>query len=155
AQVTTGDGDVIGLTFDPPLPAGPARVSLRYRGPIDSERSVGLYRVAEKPGEWYAFTFFEPIDARRAFPGFDEPSATHPSRLTLHVPRGQIALANAPVASTTDEDGGLTRVSFEESKPLPSYLVAFIVGPFDVVDGGVAGHHGTKLRFAVPRGRGA
>ena len=30
-----------------------------------------------------------------------------------------------------------------------------MVGPFDVVDGGTAGHDGTPLRFIVPPGRGA
>ncbi|MGO8993740.1 MAG: M1 family metallopeptidase [Polyangiaceae bacterium] len=42
-----------------------------------------------------------------------------------------------------------------ESKPMPSYLVAFVVGPFDVIDAGTAGRAGTPLRFIVPKGRGA
>jgi aminopeptidase N len=46
-------------------------------------------------------------------------------------------------------------VVLEESKPLPSYLVAFIVGPFELVDGGRAGQGHTQIRFAIPRGRAA
>ena len=43
-------------------------------------------------------------------------------------------------------------VAFAETKPLPSYLVAFAVGPFEVVDAGKAGANGTPLRIVVPRG---
>ena len=46
-------------------------------------------------------------------------------------------------------------VKFEDSKPLPSYLVAFVVGPFELVDGGRAGRANTPIRFIVPRGRAA
>ena len=37
-------------------------------------------------------------------------------------------------------------VRFAETKPLPSYLVAFAVGPFDIVDAGK-----TRARRADPR----
>jgi hypothetical protein len=123
---------------------------------MDSEKSRGLYRVAEGRGadDWYAYTFFEPVDARRAFPCFDEPSLKVPWRLTLHVPKDHVALANAEVASETPEAGGMKAVAFAESKPLPSYLVAFVVGPFELVDGGRAGREKTPIRFVVPRGRG-
>jgi aminopeptidase N len=103
---------------------------------------------------WYAYTFFEPIDARRAFPCFDEPSFKIPWRLAIRVPRGQIALANAPETSRSDE-AGFTRFEFAESKPLSSYQVAFVAGPFDVVEAGTVAHAPVPLRFVVPRGRGA
>ena len=48
-RVVPGNADVVGLAFAPPLPAGAARVSVTYGGSIDSERSLGLYRVAENP----------------------------------------------------------------------------------------------------------
>src|SRR5258706_166350 len=41
------------------------------------------------------------------------------------------------------------------AKPLPSYLVALAVGPFDVVEGGTAGAKRTRLRYFTPKGRGA
>ena len=53
----------------------------------------GLYRVQER-GAWYAFTQFEPIDARRAFPCFDEPGFKTPFDVTLTVPAGSVAFAN-------------------------------------------------------------
>ena len=47
------------------------------------------------------------------------------------------------------------RVTFAESRPLPSYLVAFVVGPFDLVDGGPIGRNHVPLHFIIPHGRGA
>jgi aminopeptidase N len=156
ARVVPGGDDFVGFAFDAPIAPGPARLTLRYEGPLDKEKSHGIYRQAEGAGadDWYAYTFFEPLDARRAFPCFDEPAYKVPWKLTIHAQKGHVALSNAPVAAETDEPSGMKAVAFAETRPLPSYLVAFIVGPFDVVNSGTAGHHGTPLRFAVPRGRG-
>ncbi|WP_243382312.1 M1 family metallopeptidase [Geothrix alkalitolerans] len=154
ATVIPGNEDVVGLRFAAPVLSGPARLTLAWEGALDSARSQGLYRVKEGD-DWYAYTFFEPIDARRAFPCFDEPGFKIPWTLVLHVPQDQVGLANAPAMEETAEPGGMKRITFAESRPLPSYLVALVVGPFDVIPAGTAGHHGTPLRFVVPKGRGA
>ena len=44
-------------------------------------------------------------------------------------------------------------VVFGETKPLPSYLVAFAVGPFEFVDAGVAGKKRVPVRIVTPKGR--
>src|SRR5437588_22831 len=84
-----------------------------------------------------------------------EPAFKVPWKLTFHVRKAHVALANAAVASEIDEPNGMKAVTLEESKPLPSYLVAFVVGPFELVDGGHAGRINTPIRFIVPRGRAA
>jgi alanyl aminopeptidase len=71
--------------------------------------------------------------------------------MTLHVPRGNLAVANTPMLSESKEAGGMKVVKFKVSPPLPSYLVAFAVGHFDVVDAGKVGK--TPLRVIVPRGK--
>ena len=141
AGVVPGGPDFVGFELPRPLARGPARLTVRYHGAMDSERSRGLYRQNEGPGDddWYAYTFFEPTDARRAFPCFDEPSFKVPWRITLHVRSGHVALGNTPVESETPEAGGFKVVKLAESWPMPSYLVAVVVGPFDLVDGGRAG----------------
>lgn len=152
AKIIPGNEDFIGLVPDAPLPAGPITIEVRYRGGIDHQKSRGVY--AEKEGEQtYAYTFFEPIDARRAFPCIDEPGAKVPWQLTLHVKKEHVALANAAVERETDEADGMKRVDFAVTPPLPSYLVAFVVGPFEVVSAGSAAN--TPIRFVVPRGRSA
>lgn len=151
-SVVPGNEDVVGLRFAAPVAPGPAQLTLAWEGALDSTRSQGLYRVKEGD-DWYAYSFFEPIDARRAFPCFDEPGFKIPWTLVLHVPQDQVGLANAPATEETPEPGGMKRIAFAESRPLPSYLVALVVGPFDVISAGTAGHHGTPLRFVVPKGR--
>jgi hypothetical protein len=86
-------------------------------------------------------------------PCFDEPSYKVPWQLTFHVKAEHVALANAPVVRETPEGGGMKKVEIAESKPLPSYLVAFVVGPFELVDGGTTGRVNTPIRFIIPRGR--
>jgi aminopeptidase N len=153
ARVATASDGRLGLLLPEALPAGKARIHLEFTGQIDRERSRGLYSVEER-GEPYLYTFFEPVDARRAFPCFDEPGFKVPWRLRFTVKSGHVALANHAIVSKEPLADGLERVTFAESPPMPSYLVAFMVGPFDVVDAGTVGRNPVPLRFIVPRGRG-
>jgi alanyl aminopeptidase len=146
--------DYVGLTFHRNLSSGPWTLILEYSGRVESKDTEGVFR--QKDGaDWYAFSHFEAIYARRAFPCFDEPSFKTPWQLTIHAPKGAIAVSNTPVtAERSDGDGARTFV-FAPTKPLPSYLVAFGVGPFDVVNAGTAGRNRTPIRMIVPKGRAA
>jgi alanyl aminopeptidase len=121
------------LTFAQPLAAGTAVIEVAYDAPFAADLA-GLYRV-EDGGAWYAYTQFEATDARRAFPCFDEPGFKTAYDVTIASPRGTIALANAPETAHEDAGGGMVVHHFETTRPLPSYLVAFAVGDFDVVEG--------------------
>jgi cytosol alanyl aminopeptidase len=135
-------------------PAGPGHVDveIHYTGKLDEKSDVGAYR--RKSGDdWYVFTSFTAIDARRAFPCFDEPAYKAPWDVVMHVKRDQVAVANAPEISSKDEPDGMKRVAFATTQPLPSEIVAFAVGPFDVVDAGVAGEKKIPVRIITPRGR--
>ncbi len=144
--------DAIGLVADTELPVGALAIAVSFTAKIDHERSRGIYAETEGAAT-YAYTYFEPLDARRAFPCFDEPAFKVPWQLTFHVARDHVALGNAPVVRVVDEPNGMMRVELAESRPLPSYLVAFVVGPFDVIDGGKTGRVATPIRFIVPMGR--
>jgi cytosol alanyl aminopeptidase len=155
ARAVAGGEDFIGLQFAQVLPAGPARVTIRYRGSAATRDSRGIFQQHDPSGNAYLFTQFEPLHARRAFPCFDEPQWKTPWTLTLTVPAADLAVANTPVVSERALPDGMKQVRFATTKPLPTYLVAFAAGPFEVVDAGSAGQAHTPMRIITPKGRAA
>lgn len=119
------------LTATTPIAVGAATLEISYQAPFNDSLE-GLYRV--KSGDhYYAFTQFEASSARLAFPGFDEPAFKVPFDISLITKAGDHALANTPELEVTDLDNGMRKHRFVTSKALPTYLIAFAVGPFDVV----------------------
>ena len=138
-------------------PAGPATLVLEYQGRLDA-RLVGIYRVKTQVG-WAAYSQFEAIDARRAFPCFDEPGFKIPWDVEVSIPSNLQAFSNTPVADEKPE-GGMKRIRFATTRPLPSYLLAFAIGDFDVVTPpplppNEIRSRPLQLRGIAPRGRGA
>lgn len=149
-NVVPGNKDFIGFTFAQPV-SGRVMLHVAYEGRITRNSSAGVFQLQDG-NQWYVYTQFEPTDARRAFPCFDEPSFKVPWGMTLHIPKDHMAFANTPQISEAAGSDGLKAVRFAETKPLPSYLVAIGVGPFDTVSAGQLGS--TPLRVITPRGRG-
>jgi len=152
AKTEPGGRDFVGLAFDQPLRTGAARLHLVYRGKINRQDLNAVYQ-AKEGDDWYVYSHFEPLYARRAFPCFDEPVFKVPWQLSLEVREEHQALSNTPPVSETLLPGGFKRVRFDRTKPLPSYLIAFAVGPFSVADAGVAGRNKTRVRMITPRGK--
>ncbi|HEU4655440.1 MAG TPA: M1 family aminopeptidase [Steroidobacteraceae bacterium] len=121
------------LDFDRELPSGRATLVFDYDGPFGNT-PAGLYRL-KIAGDWYSWTQFESIDARAAFPSFDEPGHKTPFAVSLTTKPGYLALSNAPETGKGVKRGDLVKHTFAETKPLPTYLVAFVVGPFITVEG--------------------
>jgi puromycin-sensitive aminopeptidase len=109
------------LSIGSRLPAGPAEVEVAWEGAF-SPGLRGLYRAGP-----LAATQFEAADARRVFPCLDEPGFKAPWAVTLEVPRGSVALSNGRETGR-ETRGGRDVVSFDETPPLPTYLVALVVG---------------------------
>jgi alanyl aminopeptidase len=148
------NADFLALDFARPVPVGKNTLHIRYSGAIERRASAGIFKVRDGQ-DWYIYTQFEPQDARRAFPCFDEPAAKVPWQITLHVNKGDVALANSPVASESDEPGGRKAVRFALSQPLPAHLIALAVGKFDLVDAGKAGRKQVPVRIVTPKGKSA
>jgi alanyl aminopeptidase len=147
-----GGDDFVGFRFARPVGPGAVTLHVEYTGVLDESSTQGLFR--EKDGEdWYAFSMFEATDARRAFPCFDEPAYKVPWQLTLRIPNGTTAVSNTPIQSDSLAADGGRVVRFKKTDPLPSYLVALGVGPFDYLDAGTAGSRKTKIRIVTPRGK--
>ncbi|HEX8910699.1 MAG TPA: M1 family metallopeptidase, partial [Anaeromyxobacteraceae bacterium] len=113
--------ETVRLVLDRPAPAGAATLELAWNGHA-SEGLRGLYQAGG-----VAVTQFEAADARRVFPCFDEPGFKAPWALTVEAPAGLALLSNgAPERHA--EQGGRQRISFRETPPLPTYLVALACG---------------------------
>ena len=151
ARYIPGGEEFVGFDFGREIQAGKARLEISYRGKIDPVETEGIFRQKDRD-QWYIFSQFESTFARRAFPGFDEPSFRNSWKLTLHVPAGHRAFANSPQVAERPEPDGMQAVEFAPTRPFSSYLVAFAVGPFSVIEGGVWGASKTPFRVLVPRG---
>jgi aminopeptidase N len=122
------------ITFAAPLPAGFVTFRFDYDAGFQDGPS-GLFHV--KVGDaWYSWSQFESIDARAAYPGFDQPGYKQPFTVTLRTPTGLTAVSNAPETGVTQE-AGLDVHHFAPTAPLPTYLLAMMVGPFATVSGAV------------------
>ncbi len=140
------------------LAAGAARIEIAYDAPFN-DALEGLYKVVDG-GEPYAFTQFEATSARLAFPGFDEPAFKVPFTIAVTAPEGMTVITNTPETAAQPAGAGLVRHVFQETKPLPTYLIAFAVGRLDVVEGEPLPptdlrDHAVPLRAIATRGKGA
>ena len=69
-----------------------ADTAIDYSGILDSQLR-GFYLSKTKTHRC-AVTQFEPTDARRAFPSFDEPALKAKFTVTLVAPKGDMAISN-------------------------------------------------------------
>lgn len=142
-----------GQSVDP----GEVKLEIDYNTAFDTNLS-GLFKVTEQ-GDAYALAKSESIQARRFMPGFDQPAFKAPFDITLTIPDADFAISNAPEASVEPVGGGLKTVTFETTRPLPTYLLSLAVGSFDVVDAGMIPSNDIRsepipLRGFARRGKG-
>jgi aminopeptidase N len=123
---------VIKLLAPETIPAGKATLKFSYQAPFNTNLD-GLYTVT-KGEDSYAYTQFEATAARLAFPSFDEPAFKVPFDIELTVPAAFAALTNTPQVSERAAPDNQKTLTFATTRPLPSYLIAFAVGPFDIVE---------------------
>ncbi len=143
------------FTFDAPLPVGDATIEIAFKG-ILNDQLHGFYRstYTDDAGTSHviATTQFESTDARRAFPCWDEPSFKATYQVNLTVPSHLSAYSNSAVVSDTDLGNGQRAVVFAPTMKMSTYLVAFVVGPFEATE--PVDVRGTPMRVIFPIGKG-
>jgi puromycin-sensitive aminopeptidase len=143
------------FTFDEPLPVGPATVEIAFTGVLNDQLH-GFYRSSfvddQGVTRTIATTQFEATDARRAFPCWDEPALKATFQVTLTVPSDLAAFSNSMAVADTDLGNGLRTVAFAPTMKMSSYLVAFVVGPFEATD--PIDVDGVAVRVIYPLGKG-
>ena len=119
------------LSCEQTLPKGEAVLKLSFQAAFN-RRSVGLYKYldGDKP---YLSTQFEMTDARRCFPCFDQPNFKIPYQMTVKAPTAARVYNNSAETKTAEENGQTVH-TFAQTPPLPSYLVALAVGPYEETD---------------------
>lgn len=158
--MTDSASQTVTLTFASSVTAGTHRLAIDYSGAIN-EQAVGLFQVGyDSPGgrRTALFTQFEPGDARRVLPCWDEPNRKAVFQLTVNAPADLMAVSNMPVSNTRDVGGGLRRTAFAETPRMSPYLLFFGLGDFerihrtvDGVDVGVIFKRGdaAQARYAL------
>ncbi|HVB91442.1 MAG TPA: M1 family aminopeptidase [Acidimicrobiales bacterium] len=149
------DDDLEQVAFRPPgaLPPGPCTVSCRFTGTLNDQLR-GFYRstFTDDAGAKHtiATTQLESVDARRAFPCWDEPDRKAVFEITLIIDRDVNAFSNSPIIETTAL-GDKTRVRFSPTMKMSTYLVAFIVGQLETTE--TVDVDGVPLRVVFPPGK--
>jgi len=135
AIVREGEYGLLGLHFNTELKEGPARIHIEYQARMGDDAGAIRRTIGGSSDRAdFVFTTFEPMDARRVFPCFDEPRFKVPWQLSLIIPEHNQAFSNTrPIEEQVLPDG-TQHVRFAKTRPLPSYLVAFAVGLLDAVE---------------------
>jgi aminopeptidase N/puromycin-sensitive aminopeptidase len=122
------------FTFPQPLPAGKVTLSINYTG-ILNDKLRGFY-LSKTKARNYAVTQFEPTDARRAFPSFDEPAYKATFDIALTVDTGDTVISNTEIKSDKQASTpGKHTLTFATTPKMSTYLVAFLVGDFKCTSG--------------------
>ena len=131
--IAHAESGVLEIRLARELPAQTIVLDFRYEAPFNRQLE-GLYKVVVGD-DAYAMTQMEPVSARFAFPGFDEPRFKTPFALRLTVPAQDVAVANTrQLREARSADGQWKTLDFAPTPPLPTYLVAFAVGPWEVAE---------------------
>ena len=130
-------------------------VSIEYSGFLNNQMA-GFYRSSYTNihGETkiMASTQFESLDARRAFPCWDEPARKAVFGVTMIVSKHFDAFSNMPELSSKTLSGGTKKeLTFMDSPIMSTYLLAFVIGEFDYVQAQTS--HGVLVRVYTPPGK--
>ena len=136
------DAETATLDFGETIQPGDARLEMVFTGELN-DKLMGFYRseYTSQDGEtrYLATTQFEPTDARRAFPCWDEPAKKATFEVTLVFSDEYQAVSNTPVVEEAVPGPGLKSVRFAETPIMSTYLLVFIVGNLTSIEERAAG----------------
>ncbi|HWT17166.1 MAG TPA: M1 family metallopeptidase [Patescibacteria group bacterium] len=131
-ELVDAAGGTVRVSSAQPISPGRWQLRLNFDAPYD-QRLQGAYKV-KTGGADYVMTQMEPLGARNAFPSFDEPAFKTPWTFSITAPKGDTAIFNTQETGTETLSDGWVKHVYAQTKPLPTYLIAFAVGPWEVID---------------------
>ena len=135
-----------------PLPASALReqnvVRVRYEHEYDHTGDGFHQFVDPEDGDEYLYSNFEPYNAHRLFPCFDQPDLKASYDLTVDAPSEWELIANGPELGREALGDGRLRRRYAPAERFSTYLFALIAGPYHVVRDE---HRGVPLGFYCRR----
>ncbi len=111
------------------LRTGSNTVEIEYENDFDND-GAGLHKsIDPADGNEYFYGQFEPFDANRVFPCFDQPDLKATYRLEVEAPPHWEVLANAPELSAFDKDGRRFH-RFAPTERFSTYVFGIAAGPY-------------------------
>ncbi len=141
------------LGFQRPIAAGRHQLRMSYTGRIN-RFGRGLFMVDYPTADGrkrMMSSHLEPADARRIFPGWDEPAFKASFALTATVPQAFLAVSNMPVAREEPAGDGRKRVAFQVTPRMSSYLFVLAAGDLERI---TADAGGVTVGVVAARGKG-
>jgi aminopeptidase N len=150
------NNELLAIALPNELPAGEHVLGLEFGGKITPKGRGFYYMPYQEQGtgakKIALGTQFEPSDARRFFPCWDEPSFRARFQLTAVVPENWLAVSNMPIES--EEKAGVPErskeVRFQPTPSMSSYLNVFVAGELDLIETKAAG---TQIRVIATKGK--
>ena len=139
--------------FKNKIKKGQGELSIIFSG-IINDNLRGFYKskyLLNKEEKYIATTQFEATDARRAFPCFDEPAHKATFEVSLIIPNKHTAISNTLPINIKEHNEGYKIVSFSPTPRMSTYLLAFIVGEFEYVEGKTK--EGVQIRVFTTEGK--
>ena len=89
--------------------------------------------IDPEDGAEYLYSNFEPFEAHRLFPCFDQPDLKGTYAVTVRAPADWVVIANTPAAASVPLPDGRREHRFAPTPPISTYLVAVIAGAYEGV----------------------
>src|SRR5262245_22211126 len=144
AKSTSVDEDeqTVTFTFARAIAVGRHQLRIAYTARISDDSGRGLYSIdhrIDNSRKRMIASHSEPTDARRIFPGWDEPAFKATFALTVTVPQRFLAVSNTPIAREEMLLGNRKRVTFERTPRMSTYLFVLAAGELERVTSEVEG----------------
>lgn len=98
-----------------------------------SKEGVGLHRFQDpETKQVFLYTDFEPYDANRFLPCFDQPDLRASLELTVEAPADWQIIANTMESKVTNTGAKLKQWTFPATPPIATYIFALHAGPYKV-----------------------